>query len=348
MRAEKKVTIDDVAAACGVSKTTISRFLNGKNENISELTRERIAHVIDKLNYKPNRSAQRLKSRKSFLIGCVIGDIGSPFAGILIKGINAVFNQAGYQVMLADSAEDPDRERAAIEEFLENRVDGLIVNSAGGNDDYLVAIDQKTPVVLADRGLVTPYRLDAVVSPNREKAYECVSYLLACGYTQIAFFTEGNKSITPRIERFEGYCKAVHDLMPEGTVPIEYEYNRTDTSCRDAVNDFRNRFPGERIAVICVNGVVTQHVLFAIRENEITIGEQFGIISFDDWKWFQLTPPGITSVAMGSEEIGIESAKLLLDRLLNPVDNKDSHANHIILPAKIVSRGSTVYVETQK
>ena len=87
---ESKMTIDKVAELCGVSKTTISRFLNGKYENMSAETREHIRRVIAEVDYRPNRSAQRLKASRSMLIGCVIGDVSSPFSALLLKGITTV------------------------------------------------------------------------------------------------------------------------------------------------------------------------------------------------------------------------------------------------------------------
>ena len=107
---ESKMTIDKVAKLCGVSKTTISRFLNGKYENMSAETREHIRRVIAEVDYHPNRSAQQLKASRSMLIGCVIGDISSPFSALLLKGITTVCEEAGYQVLFADSGENPRRE----------------------------------------------------------------------------------------------------------------------------------------------------------------------------------------------------------------------------------------------
>ena len=122
-QSDSRLTIDEVAKLCGVSKTTISRFLNGKFENMSADTREHIRRVIAEVDYHPNRSAQRLKASRSMLIGCVIGDISSPFSALLLKGITTVCEEAGYQVLFADSGEDPRRERRAIKGFLENRVE---------------------------------------------------------------------------------------------------------------------------------------------------------------------------------------------------------------------------------
>ena len=164
-----KVTIDQVAAICGVSKTTISRYLNHKYENISAETRQRIEQVIAELDYRPNRTAQRLKASRSMLIGCCIGDIASPFAGLLLKGITETCESAGYQVLFADSKENSLREQRAIEGFLENRVDGLIVNTTGGNDEFLIRVQNErgVPVVLAYQRIPAQYdglcRIDAAL-----------------------------------------------------------------------------------------------------------------------------------------------------------------------------------------
>ena len=195
-----KVTIDQVAAICGVSKTTISRYLNHKYENISAETRGRIEQVIAELDYRPNRTAQRLKASRSMLIGCCIGDIASPFAGLLLKGISETCESAGYQVLFADSKENALREQRAIEGFLENRVDGLIVNTTGGNDEFLIRVQNErgVPVVLADRSLQHEGKLDTVISEYRHSTIDCVELMLRYGYRKIAFFTERVQSVMPR------------------------------------------------------------------------------------------------------------------------------------------------------
>ena len=216
-QAEKKITIDQVAKLCGVSKTTISRYLNGKFENISAGTRENIRQVIEELDYRPNRSAQRLKASRSMLIGCTIGDVSSPFSGLLLKGITRVCEAAGYQVLFADSAEDPKRERNAIQGFLQNQVDGLIVNSPGGNDMLLIETQERgVPIVLADRGLMQEGRLDTVASTDRQSAFDSVSFLLNCGYTKVAFFSEGNRQITPPPPPLPRIYRGSGKNMPSG------------------------------------------------------------------------------------------------------------------------------------
>ena len=342
-QAEKKITIDQVAKLCGVSKTTISRYLNGKFDNISAETREHIRQVIEELDYRPNRSAQRLKASRSMLIGCTIGDVSSPFSGLLLKGITRVCEAAGYQVLFADSAEDLKRERNAIQGFLQNQVDGLIVNSPGGNDMFLIETQERgIPIVLADRGLMQKGRLYTVASTDRQSAFDCVSFLNNCGYARIAFFSEGNRQITPRLLRCQGYIEAVEKMASPGTEPIIYEFVKNDPeSCRRCVTDFRNRFPGERIAILSVNGTTTPHILLAFQAEGLHLGWDYGLCTFDDWTWLRLAPPGITSVALSTEKIGEEAARLLLERISGKRP-QDAPAAYIEIPTKLNVRGSTL------
>ena len=338
---EKKVTIDDVARQCGVSKTTVSRYLNHKYDNISAETVERIERVIRELDFRPNRTAQRLKARHTQLIGCSLGDVTNPFSALLLKGLSEVLEQAGYQVLFSDSGEQPDRERAAIEGFLENKVDGLIVNTTGGNDSYLLDIKARgVPIVLADRSLPGETQIDTVISADRQAAWDCVEHLRRCGYTRIAYFTEGDGLIMPRLRRREGYERAIAALCP-GQVPLIYSYDaKAPDACAAAVRAFLDAFPGERKAILSVNGVTAQHLITALQEARAELGYALGFITFDDWFWLKLTPPGISAVALGTEKIGAEAARLLLRRI-EEAEGAELPAEQLELPTALRLRAST-------
>ena len=339
---ENKMTINKVAELCGVSKTTVSRFLNGKFENMSEETKEHIRRVIAEVDYHPNRSAQRLKASRSMLIGCVIGDIASPFSALLLKGITTVCEEAGYQVLFADSGENPLRERRAIRGFLENRVDGLIVNTCGGNDDFLIEMQRAgTPLVLADRQLLRSEQIDTVTIPNRNTAYDCVRFLLAQGYARVAFFSETMGSISPRILRHQGYEEAIRDLALSGTEPETYEFAAEDLdSCKSCLRIFRRKYPNERIAIFSSNGSSARRILVAMKELDIEPGYNLGLCTFDDWDWLQIARPGISAVSLATSAVGAKAAELLLDRISGR-RSADSKAVMVEIQPHFVVREST-------
>ena len=111
--------------------------------------------------------------------------------------------------------------------------------------------------------------------------------------------------------------------------------------CLRCVKDFRARFPGERIAVLAVNGVTAMDVLCAMQQAGITPGYDFGFCTFDDWSWFSLISPGITAVRMETKQLGARAAELLLERLRGERED-DAPAVNVELPTTFVERGSLV------
>lgn len=335
---ENKVTISKVAELCGVSKTTISRFINGKYDNMSPETKERISSVIEELKYHPNKTAQRLKSQRSMLIGCIIADAGSPFSAILLKGISRCFEQAGYQVLFADSRENPARERRAIQDFIESKVDGLLINTTGGNEEFLTKVKDSIPVVLVDR-TVEGGDFDSVTSPNFEMSYKITKLLLEMGYESITVMSEPLKKISPRIDRYRGYCAA----MEEAGIPASFHevINDDVPGCVRHLSSFVADNPGKRAAMLCTNGVAALNALMAAASMGIKVGYDFGCCTFDDWNWLQLSNPRITAIQLGTEEKGYKSAKLLLKRI-EKTDGDIGKTEQITIDATPIIRNSTL------
>lgn len=150
----KKTTMADVAAAVGVSKTTVSRYLHGDYEFMSEETRKKIETVIEDLNYRPNRAAQNLKSDKSNCIGLTIADIGNPFSSLLIKGVQSECRKRGCQLLIADADNSIIQENKNIESFFNEQTDGMIINSVGNNQEFIQKTcrsEENKPIILLDR-----------------------------------------------------------------------------------------------------------------------------------------------------------------------------------------------------
>ncbi len=343
---KSSLTISDIAKSAGVSKTTVSRFLNGKYEYMSQSTRERIESIIRMADYRPNTLARSLKSSKSMLAGLVIADIESPFSAAVIKGAGDTLRGAGYSMIIVNSDNSIEKEQKYIRSLLSQGVDGLMVNTANTSNPFLIDLaNQGLPVVLTDR-CVHDYNFDIVSIENKESIITALRHLMEMGYKKTALFTQPADLISPRFERRASF---VEHLTSCGVQNPEQYVFELDFSKPSAVKDALKRLNeiSENTgppAVIAASGVTLLHTLHAVNELGLNAPRDIGICGFDDWgwapemAWVSLTEPKITTLSVQAHRIGEKAAELLLRRISDPAALKES----IAIPAELIVRGSTL------
>lgn len=333
----EKPTIDQVARLAEVSKTTVSRYLNGRFEFMSGDTRKRIQTVIEELDYRPNNLARGLKSNRSGLIGVLVADISSPFSSILVKGVGDTCKDRGYQTIIANTDNDPEKERQYIRSLIDNRVEGLIVNITGKNDEFLLQLkDEGVPIVLADRPMAT-LSLDTVTSNNAEMAYGTVKHLYEEGFQRIAFVTQEISGVRTRHIRYHAFLQACKDLFHVDGQSWVHVIDPSDIGSLAAnLKRFLDADNGP-VAAFAVNGVTLLSLLKAIRELGLVMPDDLGVAGYDDWEWASLIPPGITTISQPSYNVGVEAAKRLLQR----IKGDSSKPKLMELPSELIIRGSS-------
>lgn len=336
----KRITIDDVAKKANVSKTTISRYLNEKYEYMSEETRLHIQQVIKELDYRPSNIARSLKSQKTGVVGCIIAEITSPFSSYVVKGVNDVCKKKGYQVLFINTDDNPQNEIESIRSLLDNRLDGLIVNTTGYNDDYLIELhNQGLPIVLADRCLNNKYLLDSITTDNYNATFDCIKFLYKQGYEKVVFITQELGENSSRTMRHKGYIDAMARMYGLDGNNYTYLIDLKDLEvCKKNLRKIKEENPNDAIAVFTVNGVTLLNTLTAMQEEGYIIGKDFGICGFDDWGWASLIPPGITTITQDSYSTGVMSAQLLIKRIEKGNTGK---RKFVELPTELMIRGST-------
>lgn len=333
------ITIIDVAERANVSVTTVSRYLNKKYESMSRETRTRIEKVVDELQFRPNKNARSLKSQQSMTLGCVVADMASPFSSELIKGIDYVCKKKGYSLLIADSDNNPESEVDAIKNLMSNSIGGLIINTTGKVDDYIISISKTVPVVMADRCLSVRNVVDTVTTDNEESTNSCMKYLKTKGYGRVAFFTPDVSFISTRSERLKAYKDAISDVW--GRDPGEDVYfidANDDAAVIASLARFHEDAKYCNPAVFCVNGVVTLKVLQGMKKLGLVIGEDLGVCGFDDWGWADIVGPGITTIVPGTYEIGVKSAEMVIGRITAKNRKKPKT---VLLKNRFFERGST-------
>ncbi|MEE0261996.1 MAG: LacI family DNA-binding transcriptional regulator, partial [Collinsella sp.] len=146
-----QMRIKDIAAEAGVSPATVSRYLNNRPGQMTEETRARIAAVIERTGYRPRAAARNLRSSRTNLIGVILADIANPFSSAMLEGLSASAAARGCSLMTAISGNDSAKEAESLTRLIDAGVDGLVVNTCGGNDEAIAAAAGRLPVVLLDR-----------------------------------------------------------------------------------------------------------------------------------------------------------------------------------------------------
>jgi len=331
-------TIDDVAREAGVSKATVSRFLNHRERLLSPDIAARVEAAVAKLAYTPSPMAQALSRGRSRLIGLIVADITNPYSVAVLRGAEKACQDAGYLVMLFNLGNDIDREREAIDALAGYQVDGFILNTLGRGAG-LVDADalHGKPAVLVDRhhaGMHT----DFVSLDNPASMKSACSHLIEGGWRELLYITEPLKGVSSRRERSAAFhaCIQANGSRVAGEV---FESTGEDNDALDAaLRALHKRAKrGRRAAVLAGNAVVTLRVASAMARLDWRFGEELGFVGFDDPEWAPLIGPGLSTVAQPTDAIGRAAATCLIERL----KGLESAPRQLLLPGELIVRGSS-------
>ncbi|MDB5998387.1 MAG: transcriptional regulator, LacI family [Rhizobacter sp.] len=330
-------TIEDVAREAGVSKATVSRFLNHRETLLSRDIATRVEVAVAALGYSPSPMAQALKRGRSRLIGLVVADVTNPFSVAVLRGAERACKEAGYLVMLFNLGNESGREKAAVEAMASYQVEGFILNTLG-RDASTVAAAQRhgRPVVLVDRRHAD-MQADFVSLDNAGATQLCGEHLVAAGYGELLFVSEPVRDVSSRVERRNGFeaFVAAHAAKVKGR-PVESTAD-DPAGLDEALRQLKKRAGKRSAAVVSSNAVITLRIAASMARLGWRLGSDVGLVGFDDTEWAPLIGPGITTIAQPTDELGRLAASCLLERL----QGLDMPPRQILLPGKLMARGST-------
>ena len=339
MLSHNNITIDTVSEKAGVSKTTVSRFLNEKYEHMSEETKLRIKNVIEELEYRPNIVARNLKLKKTGLIGVILSDVANPVAVHLIKGIIDHCTQEGYQVVTASSDEKSSKEKEYILSMVDRQVEGLIVNTADYNDfSLLKSLKSKgISIVLADR-TINENSLDMVTTDNYAATRTTIKTLYNMGFDVVSLFSSNLLKSNVRLSRYNAFLDESKSYIPN---PEEVAYILSEDGqhpCKCALEDFIRKNAEKKMAVFASTPMALLNLLSAAHELNLNIPKDLGVCGYDNLVWTKLISGGISVVEQPFYEVGVESARILIQRIRGEIPET---AKYIELKSRLILRNST-------
>jgi LacI family transcriptional regulator, kdg operon repressor len=331
----KNITIADVAKLAGVSKSTVSQFLNKRYEYMSELTRERIELAVEELDYRPNIVARSLTQKSTFTVGVIVANILHSFSTHIIRAIENKFYEQGFHIIVCNADDEPEKEKEYIEMLMAKQVDGIIIFPTGGNINLYKRMKKSGfPLVFMDR-TIADLGIETVLLDNEKAAELAVNQFVESGYSQIAIVTTSIiRNISPRIERIQGYKSAlVHHQL---NVNTDYVKTADSDAIPSALEElFELEAPPK--AILAGNDFVLMEVLKYIKQHNLKIPEDVAVIGIDDVPFASFYTPTITTISQPM----IEMANLAVKLLMKQINEKELGEQEIYrLQPTLIARGS--------
>lgn len=333
-------TIFDVAKRARVSTATVSAVLN-ETAYVSPPLKARVADAVQELNYQPNLVARSLARQRTQTLGMVALNIANPFWPAVVRGVEDGARSRGYELLLANSDDDPEKEAQYLRLFLAKRVDGILLTKSRGKLAPDITEQLKRlgiPLVQLMR-FGTGLKSDVVTVDEEGGAYEAVAHLLRLGYRRIGMLNGPNVSTSRR--RFAGYQEALQaaqvpfdpDLVVSGDFRVEDGYATGITLLK--------RKPD---AVFVANYMSAVGFMSALRQYQLRCPEDIGLVTCDDHPWLDAFSPRLTTINLPKYEIGQSAADLLVNTLEPPEGQKKPRGfKTVTLKTSLLIRDSCGY-----
>ncbi|MCG8156188.1 LacI family DNA-binding transcriptional regulator [Brenneria goodwinii] len=310
MKQTKRVTISDIAMLAGVSKSTASVVLNGRSKEfrVSDVTRDRILSIAHEQRYQPSIHARSLRSSRSNTLGLVVPEMTNYGFAIISRDLEMLCREAGLQLLIACTDENPGQEMMAVNSLVQRQVDGIIVASSMLNDIEYQKINQQLPVVQFDR-VIGESELPLVITESVESTAELVERV-ARRHSDEFYFIGGQSRISPTRDRLAGFQlglqRAGIECRPEWIIHGNYHpssgYEMFAQLCAEL-----GRPPKALFTAACglLEGVLRYLSQHNLMESDIHL------CSFDDHYLFDCLPLKIDTIAQDSERLAGNSFDMI-------------------------------------
>jgi len=341
------VTIKDIAKAAGVSPSTVSRVISN-HDRISSATSSKVKRIMEEMGYHPNIMAKSLVSKTTKTLAIMLPRPAEElfkdfFFGELLRGILTQSTLAGYDMLLAAATSPNDEKETVSRLVFGRRVDGVILLSSRMNDPLISMLDKaQFPTVLIGRTDEHPDIL-SVDNDNEQAAYDATRHLILQGHDRIGFVS-GPPNLTVSLDRMAGYRRAMQEkgleLRPEWIVEGEYLQHGGYRAMTFLMN-----LQERPSALVVIDDAVAFGVVHGLTELGFKAPEDMCIVSFNNIALSELASPPISSIDIGTYQLGYTASQILIRRI---TDQPSVHHNRVIIPHRLIVRESSLLSLSKK
>lgn len=314
MEQRAKMTIKDIANLANTSKTTVSFYLNGKTDKMSQETKSRIEAVIKETNYHPSVIARSLNAKSMNLIGVIIGDITNTFANQIVKGIEDVARSKNYQLIVGNSNYEFANEEQYVNRMLEMGVDGFIVQPTTKFKKLMQRIEKENKKVVFIDSQVSIDKGHWVKTNNYEAVLDATEKCIAKGYEDFVLISADPSVLSTRLERTLGFT----DALALKDIPFVSKIVESEVQPNEILEFISQNIKLDRKTLIfAANCWLLPIVYVALKKYRNLMPHTIGLIGFDNLEWTNFSSPSVTTIVQPAYDEGAHAVRILIDSILN-------------------------------
>jgi LacI family transcriptional regulator len=332
---EEVMTILDVARHAHVSKSTVSRVLNG-SPHVASATRERVLETVSRLDFHANAAARGLRTTRSFLAGLLVPAISNDVFSRIAEVLEEELRREGVGLVIVSSGWDPRGERLALDALRTRRVDALVVSLVNDRDATLARLlgSVTQPTVLLDREIAGT-RADVVLTDQRGGIGEALEHLAQLGHRSVAMASLST-DVRPGRQAVAAFEASVAHLGMDAVAAIPVPYGRINREAGGQIAEEIMATPATAL-LCCVPNSVTAGVLEHLDDRGIEIPRDLSIIAMDESELASVKKPRLTVISRRIEDMARYASSMVTSRLADP----GLEPRVEVLPTKLNVGGST-------
>ncbi|MDO8310427.1 MAG: LacI family DNA-binding transcriptional regulator [Sideroxyarcus sp.] len=316
-------TIQDVARLAGVSVSTVSNVLNGRESRMRPDTLAKVQGAISELSFRPNQSARVLKTGHLPMLVLMVPNIANPFFGSLAQAVESAALQRGYGLLLCNTYRDAKRERSYAESFLAQGVRGVILGSALQEHEHLVPlVERGLAIVSLDRVSTTDGLLrDFVSVDNHLAGFMAAEHLIKLHHRKITYISAPLTSMN-RLARLKGArdACAAHAVSLEevvGAAPSSGHEVAMIEMGKNCVSDLI-KANCQSTAYIGFNDMLTIGIIAGLRQHGKRVPDELSVIGIDGLALGEFVGSPMTTIGQPLQDIANTSVDFVLSRIMAP------------------------------
>lgn len=327
------LTIKEIAVRASVSRTTVSRVLNDSGY-VSEEAKKRVLKVIEETGYVPSENAKSLRTKKTKVIGVILPKISTETSSRLVKGMDEVLAKKGYQILLANTNLEPQKEMEYLRLLKSRHVDGIIHSATQISQPLIDQVNQlNIPFVMVGQN-ISGYT--NVIFDDYQASRDMVQLLIKKGHKNVAFIGVDEKDRSVGYLRKSGFL----DAMKENDLPIENAWIQTGIfdvesgyHCMGSIMDNSVNKP---TAVLAVTDRLAVGAVQYINQIGLAVPDDIAVSGMGASELSKFITPALSTIDFLVENAGREAATLILEK----IDGKDHEEITRIIPYRLLERDS--------